>query len=77
MRRDALRGRKSKAGGGKKSKATREYTPLQIHENNAVCVSSFNLTVQKEAVDITGKIARVDGKQSKPLSIHLNHVSWS
>ena len=31
-RRDALRGRKSKAGGGKKSKATQEYTPLLKHE---------------------------------------------
>ena len=30
MRRDASRGRKSKAGGGKKSKATQEYTPLLI-----------------------------------------------
>ena len=28
--RDASRGRKSKAGGGKKSKATQEYTPLLI-----------------------------------------------
>ena len=28
MRRDASRGRKSKAGGGKKSKATQLYTPL-------------------------------------------------
>ena len=27
--RDASRGRKSKAGGGKKSKATQEYTPLK------------------------------------------------
>ena len=30
MRRDASRGRKSKAGGGKKSKATQEYTPLDF-----------------------------------------------
>ena len=29
MQRDASRGRKSKAGGGKKSKATQEYTPLK------------------------------------------------
>ena len=32
MRRDASRGRKSKAGGGKKSKATQEYTPLPLRE---------------------------------------------
>ena len=29
MRRDASRGRKSKAGGGEKSKATQEFTPLK------------------------------------------------
>ena len=29
MLRDASWGRKSKAGGGKKSKSTQEYTPLQ------------------------------------------------
>ena len=32
-RRGPSRGRKSKAGGGKKSKATQEYTPLQKEEN--------------------------------------------
>ena len=30
MRRDASRGRKSKAGGGKKSKAVQLYTPLAL-----------------------------------------------
>ena len=34
-RRDASRGRKSKAGGGKKSKATQEYTPLQIFKKTS------------------------------------------
>ena len=38
---DALRGRKSKAGGGKKSKATQEYTPLisTKHVVNCTCNS--------------------------------------
>ena len=33
-RHSASRGRKSKAGGGKKSKATQEYTPLELLPNS-------------------------------------------
>ena len=49
----------------KKHNAYKTYEELSVLKDN-------RLKAKKRS-----KIARVDGKQSKPLSIHLNHVSWS
>ena len=47
-RRDASRGRKSKAGGGKKSKATQEYTPLLELSWNKLFSNSFSNQILKD-----------------------------
>ena len=50
-RRNASRGRKSKAGGGKKSKATQEYTPLYLNshdlEKKFILIMSYKLSIEQ------------------------------
>ena len=62
--RDASRGRKSKAGGGKKSKATQEYTPLKTSKVNLnilhrSTISCLQFMIKSKQID--RKMSDIDG----------------
>ena len=68
-RRDASWGRKSKAGGGKKSKATQLYTPLHISIHNEI------LKGTREYVSNVG-VQIVDGKKNMRDIVHRHKKDY-